>query len=204
MTGKRKDIGAYMLAGGRSSRMGTDKGLVQLHGKPMLQHGLDVLQSIFSDVTLISNNPDYQSLSQKIIPDLIPDKGPMGGIYTGLVDSRFELNFFVGCDMPLISREAILYLLAHAKNDEITIAEIGGRIQPIFGLYPKILSEAIKKNIDHEQLKMMALVQELKCNIVSLDKLGLDSEADFANINTPEDLERMETKEKMGKGLKKI
>lgn len=203
MIAKRKDISAYLLAGGKSSRMGTDKGLVHLHGKPMLQHGLEILQSIFSQVTLISNHPDYPQLGQRVIPDLIPEMGPIGGIYTGLEDSRFELSFFVACDMPMISREAILHLLTNAKNNEITIAAIGGKTQPLFGLYPKIFSGEIKKNIEHQQLKMMDLVQKLKGKCVSLDELGLDIEAAFANVNTPEDLERMESKAKTGEGLKK-
>ncbi|MDO9553452.1 molybdenum cofactor guanylyltransferase [Rhodonellum sp.] len=194
MTTKRSDIGVYMLAGGKSSRMGADKGLVNLQGKPMLQHGIEVLQSVFSEVTLVSNNPEYLRLGLRVIPDLIANKGPMGGIYTGLCDSPFEMNFFVACDMPFIRSQAIEYVLAKAKNGEITLAGIGGKSQPLFGIYPKIFREEIKKNIDHNQLKMMVLIQELKSFTLELDVLGIEHDMTFANINTPEDLARMQTK----------
>ncbi|WP_161629759.1 MULTISPECIES: molybdenum cofactor guanylyltransferase [Rhodonellum] len=193
MTTKRSDIGVYMLAGGKSSRMGADKGLVNLQGKPMLQHGIEVLQSIFSEVTLVSNNPEYLRLGLRIIPDLIANKGPMGGIYTGLCDSPFEMNFFVACDMPFIRSQAIEYVLAKAKDGEITLAGIGGKSQPLFGIYPKIFREEIRKNIEHNQLKMMVLIQELKSFTLELDVLGIDHEKTFSNINTPEDLVRMQT-----------
>ena len=94
---------AYILCGGQSRRMGEDKALVSLHGKPMIQYVIDVAEKIAKTVCLIGNNADYQDFGLPVIPDLLLDQGPMGGIYTALKYAQSDRILILSCDIPLIS-----------------------------------------------------------------------------------------------------
>ena len=100
-----------ILAGGKSSRMGEDKGLVLLNGKPMIQYVIEALKEVVSDIIIISNNASYNKFRVPVYSDIIKDKGPVGGIYTGLYHSTTELNFCISCDVPMISSDFIFWLL---------------------------------------------------------------------------------------------
>ncbi len=79
-----------ILAGGKSSRMGEDKGLVLLNGKPMIQYVIEALKGVVSDIIIISNNASYNKFGIPVYPDIIKDKGPVGGIFTGLHHSKTQ------------------------------------------------------------------------------------------------------------------
>ena len=110
-------ITAFILAGGKSQRMGTDKGLLPLAGKPFVSHICEAVKSIVGEnIVIVSSNADYDFLGYKRIEDLVSDKGPVGGIYTALQYSRAKLNFILSVDAPLVSAELLLWILEN-KND---------------------------------------------------------------------------------------
>ena len=97
-------ITAFILAGGKSQRMGTDKGLLPLAGKPFVSHICEAVKSIVGEnIVIVSSNADYDFLGYKRIEDLVSDKGPVGGIYTALQYSRAKLNFILSVDAPLVA-----------------------------------------------------------------------------------------------------
>ena len=104
-------ITGVILAGGKSSRMGTDKGLLELNGKPLIQYAIDTLKSIGLEIIIISNNSDYEQFGFPVYPDIIPDKGPIGGVYTALSYSSTEKNLIVSCDTPFLSKKLLNYLI---------------------------------------------------------------------------------------------
>ena len=85
-----KKIEAFILAGGKSSRMGADKGLIDLDGSPMIQSTIDVLELLDIPVNIIANNGAYIKLGQPIYEDILQDKGPLGGIYTALAKAKTD------------------------------------------------------------------------------------------------------------------
>ena len=132
---KLSDATAVLLAGGKSSRMGSDKGLVEFRKKPMASHILEVVATLFSDVFLISNNDSYKDSGYQVFPDSITDKGPAGGIVSAIEHANSEWIFVVACDMPFITMEAILKLY-DAKNDsEICLPLTKDGIEPLCGFY---------------------------------------------------------------------
>ncbi len=176
---------AYILAGGQSSRMGSDKGLLIFRQKLLVQHGIDVLQKVFSKVTIIANSPQYQQFGIEVIPDIIQGKGPMGGIYTGLLDCQESTAFFLGCDMPFITEQAIRYLIGHGKG-ATAVASSGSTIHPLFGTYAVKDLAVIKEHLDTGKYKMLRLLEHLSPSYVFFEeKEWTDT---FTNINTPEDL----------------
>lgn len=176
---------AYILAGGQSSRMGSDKGLMPFRQKLLVQHGIDVLQKVFSKVKIIANAPLYKQFGLEVIPDKIPEKGPMGGIYTGLVDCQEASAFFLGCDMPFISEQAIMYLLEQGKGATAVVSS-GSTIHPLCGIYAAKDLAVIKEHLDTGKLKMLRLLEHLSPSYVFFEEKEWPDT--FTNINTPEDL----------------
>src|SRR3989338_5642445 len=116
LEGGRRSMTAIVLAGGKATRMGgRNKAFLKIGGKTIIENLLDKLNPIFGKILIIANVPAQfnQSLvtsyqNTKIISDIIPEKGPLGGIYTGLMTSRAKFNFVIACDMPFIDIWLIL------------------------------------------------------------------------------------------------
>lgn len=187
----QKITSAYILAGGKSSRMGSDKGLVIWNNLPMIQHICTVLSSIFPQIHIISTNPKYSQFNVLVHTDIIPNKGPLGGIYTALYPSTEEKIFIISCDMPFISGQLIQFILANNNQSDIIVPSIGNRIQPLCGIYSRSILLELKKRIDHEHLKVTDMFSSLDVTILDADHFGEDV---FYNINTPADLEKASKK----------
>ena len=107
----RKKIVAYILAGGKSSRMGDDKGLLLLHEKPVIQYMIDEIKKVTDDISIVTSNEKYKQFNLKIIEDTFKDKGPAAGIDAALLDAKEETIFITSCDMPFVDEKSILKLL---------------------------------------------------------------------------------------------
>lgn len=185
-----KKITGFVLAGGRSSRMGEDKGLMQLAEKPMVMHVVEQLQPCVDELILIANHPEYTQFGYRVIEDMVAEIGPVGGIYTGLKVSTTALNFFVSCDMPFISKAAIQMMLASIQEEAICVASLEGFIQPLFGLYSKGCLPLLEASIAEKHYKLQAVVRQSKHKVVPLDALAVQHHQLFQNINTPEEFQK--------------
>ena len=104
---EKKDITGIILAGGKSTRMGTDKGFLLLNNKPFVQYSIDALQPLVSEIIIVSDNPDYDRFGLKRINDTIKDAGPVAGICSGLEASSTAYNLILSCDIPLITSKIL-------------------------------------------------------------------------------------------------
>ncbi|HAH55334.1 MAG TPA: molybdenum cofactor guanylyltransferase [Flavobacterium sp.] len=178
---------AYILAGGKSSRMGTDKGLLLFEGKPMIQYVIEQMQPIFDKLAIVSNNPEYEKFGLELIPDLIKDIGPAGGIYTALHHSEAKLNFMLSCDMPFITKEAIEFLVKNAGENQIVLLENQGKLEPLFGLYAKDCEAVWLQLIQQNTIKLQDMVSYFKLKIIPIENNEIFAASFFKNINTKED-----------------
>ena len=178
-----------ILAGGKSSRMGEDKGLVLLNGKPMIQYVIEALKEVVSDIIIISNNASYNKFRVPVYSDLIKDKGPVGGIYTGLYHSATELNFCISCDVPMISSDFILWLLKRSGNASITLPMYKDKIHQMIGVYSKQVLSNFKESTEKEHLKLSQVNKDMACEIIDIEKEYANfDELIFSNINTKNEL----------------
>ncbi len=177
----------YLLSGGKSSRMGEDKGLKSLSGKPMITYLLDTLRQLDIEPVIIAHHPGYKSFGLTVIPDKIKDKGPLGGIYTALSHAR-ETVLIISADTPFVEPRAIEYLIRHHIADRINVLDYKGKIQPLCGLYPFQLLPKIESNLIANKLKMMDFLAEHNANILSIPF----ESSGFRNINTPEEWSKAE------------
>ena len=187
MDTKIKGITGYILAGGKSSRMGADKGLLVFEGKAMIQHVIEKMQFIFSKLVIVSNNPEYEKFGLEVIPDLIKDIGPAGGIYTALHHSEAKLNFMVSCDMPFVTQEAIAFIVKNADENQIVLLENQGKLEPLFGLYAKDCEAVWLQLIQQKKVKLQEMVSYFKLKIIPIENNEIFAASFFKNINTKED-----------------
>jgi molybdenum cofactor guanylyltransferase len=178
-----------ILAGGKSSRMGEDKGLVLLNGKPMVQYIIEALKEVVSEIIIISNNESYNKFGIPVYADIIKDKGPVGGIYAGLHHSKTQLNFCISCDVPMISSDFILWLLKRSGNASITLPMCEDKVHQMIGVYSKHVLSNFKESIEKEHLKLSQVNKDMACEIIDIEKEYANfDELIFRNINTKDEL----------------
>jgi len=195
------DITAIILAGGKSTRMGTNKSLLKIGDKTIIERLIDLLQSMFKDVILITNEPDdYKFLGLPIYEDIFRYRGPLAGIHSGLKHSKTNLNFIISCDLPFMTMEMINYLIEYKTDKLITVAKADGFIQQLAGKYSreclspseKILKEAtMNENRDNVQKKrkcnVLSLIDLVGAEIISAESLPFYNKDLYFNMNRTED-----------------
>ena len=178
-----------ILAGGKSSRMGVDKGLVLLNGKPMIQYVIEALKEVVSNIIIISNNASYNKFGVPVYSDIMKDKGPVGGIYTGLYHSTTELNFCISCDVPMISSDFIFWLLNKSGNASVTLPMCKDKVHQMIGVYSKQVLSYFKESAEKEHLKLSQVNKDMACEIIDIEKEYANfDELIFSNINTKNEL----------------
>ncbi|MCL4548580.1 MAG: molybdenum cofactor guanylyltransferase [Bacteroidetes bacterium] len=156
------DITAIILCGGKSKRMGIEKGLLELNGERVIERIFKIVSLIFNKILLSTNDPNsYSFLGVPMVGDYCLNCGPLGGIHAGLNNSTTEKNFIISCDMPFISEEAIRYLTEYKSEAEILLPKADGRIQYLCGIYSKSILPDLEKFLSREQLTKSVLTNLL-------------------------------------------
>lgn len=184
-----KNITAIILAGGKSSRMKTDKGFVSFNGKILVQHVIDALKKITNNIIIITQDPAYAKFGYPCFSDIYKEKGALGGIYTGLVNSSSQKNIVVGCDMPFLSESLLNALLHNCDGVDVLLAMHKDKEEPLCSVYDKTCIPHFKQLIEKSQLKITDALAGLKTSPISFDKEDWFIGNEFANINSPDQLD---------------
>jgi molybdenum cofactor guanylyltransferase len=184
------EITGFVLAGGKSSRMGCAKGLVEFQGKPMILHMLEKLQPLCTNVYINSNEPDYQKFGYSIIPDIIKDIGPIGGLYACLKSSNTKFNVFLPCDVPLLDISLIEQLIHNKNKAQIVIpVHPNGHFEPLISVFQKSVLTSIAKNISQGIFRVDALLNQNSFFCLRIcNQVKEYSANQFHNINTRSDI----------------
>jgi molybdenum cofactor guanylyltransferase len=179
-----------ILAGGKSQRMGTDKGLLPLNGKPFITHIYDAMKPIFGDnIVLVSSNSDYDAFGYNRIEDLIADKGPIGGLYTALKQSKTKLNLVLSVDVPLITTELLQWLVDnHDDSFLITQVQVGEKTSPLVAVYDRALKTILGEHLAGNQLKLRGLIDDVNHQTIKVPQKWVGQ---VQNINTDEDYKNL-------------
>ena len=158
MTIAPRNLGGYVLAGGRSSRMAADKSVLELAGKPLIEHAVTKLRRICADVYILSGNPQH-ALYSPMVPDLHPGNGPLGGIEAALAHSTHDWNLILPVDMPFLPASVLENFAAAALDPasscRIAVFEVDGRPQPALCLLHKETHPYIAAEVERGQLKLL-------------------------------------------------
>jgi len=188
-------LSGAILAGGASSRMGSNKALMKFQGEPLIARVAKALASCpaISEIQLITNTPaEYEFFYLPCFPDIQPDKGPLGGIYTALSHAKFLRVLVVACDMPFITSELLDYLCRESEDAEVCVLESEKGVEPLCAVYAKSCLPVIEKKLRENQLKVSDFYPQVKTKIIRLDvSLPFYKQNLLANVNTPEEFAAM-------------
>jgi molybdenum cofactor guanylyltransferase len=185
-------ITGIVLAGGKSSRMGSDKSKMILNSKTLIEYSIEALKPLCETVVISSNNYSYDYTGCEVWPDELPDGSPMVGIYSCLKRSQTEYNIILSCDIPLISTSLLDYLLSNSKDSDITVPIHGNNlIEPLCGIYKKSCLDVLKGFIDRVNYRLNECIRSTSHRLVKIDQTTNFSEKLFTNINTPDDFHKL-------------
>ena len=182
-----------LLAGGKSSRMGTNKALLRFaSGETVIERIVSRLRPLCADLLVVTNTPaEYEFLSLPMFPDAYPGSSSLGGIYTGLLHAGSDRALVLSCDLPLVNTGLLEYLLALPFDYDLLMPFIAGRQQPLHAIYARTCLPAMQTQIESGDLKIIRLLDTLRAHLVT--EAGLQPEwlTSFRNMNTPGDWEEL-------------
>ncbi len=197
------DITGIILSGGKSTRMGVNKSLLKIDGKTIIARVRDLMLNIFSEVILITNEPDeYKFLGLNIFEDVYKGFGPLAGIHSGLLNSSTQRNFIISCDLPFMTEQMVRYLAEYPTNKPITVAKADGFIQQLAGIYHKDTLKEIehiltgqaegdeRHEIQHKRgCKVLSLINKIGAEIINTERLPFYKPDTYFNMNRQQDFE---------------
>jgi len=192
MQSQRVDATGIVLAGGRSSRMGRNKAILEVGGERIIDRTVSLFNSLFKEVILVTNTPDeYAGLGVKMVTDILPDKGSLGGIYTGLFHASRNYSFIASCDMPFLNRRLIEFLLNLKVGYDVVVPRLNSGHEPLHAVYSKGCLNPIEAMIKKGDLRIIGFYPVVNVREVSEEELGpyLSDPSPFMNINTPDEYE---------------
>lgn len=179
--------------------MGRDKAFIEINGIPIIQRIYDIFERCFNEIIIVANQKEpYAGFKAKIVNDLIPDLGALGGLYTGLFYSSNPYSFCVACDMPFLNKSMIRYLIEQADGYDAVVPRTEDGLQPLHAIYGKSCLKPIKELIVMGKYKIIDFYPLIRIKIIEEPEfIDLDrTKKSFININTPEDLGLIEEKKK--------
>ena len=184
-------IGCIILAGGKSSRMGEDKALLEYNGKHFIEKIAEELSFFDEKIIARGNNSaltEVMDSSWQIVPDIYPEHGPMGGLHAALKKCESEAMFVVTCDMPLMTGELAKRICTEEFEDAIIMVSEDGKFHPLCGIYRKNLYKSMEENLKQDNNRMMAVLRKCEVKYVELSK---EESRQLANVNTREDFQKL-------------
>ncbi|PIQ45996.1 MAG: molybdenum cofactor guanylyltransferase [Deltaproteobacteria bacterium CG12_big_fil_rev_8_21_14_0_65_43_10] len=183
-----------ILAGGKSKRMGTNKAFLEINGQRMIDQIVDIFKNTFEEVILVTNSPiEYLHLDLRIVTDLVPNKGALGGIFTGLFYASFHHIFVTACDMPFLNKGFIDYMVSKAGNFDAVVPLSSDGLEPLHAIYSKRCIRHIETQLESDDLKITNFYPKVRVKEISHHEiLSFDPKSSlFFNINTTEDMEKV-------------
>lgn len=188
-------ITAIVLAGGKSLRLGRNKALEPFLGKSLIEHVVDQLRPLAAQLLIVTSGEQVlPSLDRtEALTDVFPGKGPLGGIYTGLLAARCSYSIVVACDMPFINTELFRFMAELAPEFDAVIPRLSHtKVEPLHAVYAKGCLDTVKIQLEKNQLGVHDLLNTLNIRYVEREEcLKIDPQLlSFLNINNQVDLDR--------------
>ncbi len=179
-----------VLSGGGSRRMGTDKAFLELSGRPIIEHILDVLHGAFETVIIVTNSPPlYAAYDAVVVTDALEAPGPLTGIYTGLLTSKDDYSFIVACDMPFLNPALLSYMTGLAEGYDAVVPKIGGFCEPLHAVYSRGMLPMIESSIRRNSQRLNGMFEGVRVRYVTGEEIDRfdPQRRSFKNLNTPQE-----------------
>lgn len=180
-------LGCVILAGGKSSRMGSDKAFLEWNGKNFIKRLTDELDFFEEKMIAHGNRREIKKTTWSVIEDIYPDRGPIGGLHAALTACNSDALFCVTCDVPLVQCSLVTFLqnqLDETCDAVVPMAE-DGRHHPLCAIYRKTTASAFKKQIEEGNNRIMNALEHMRVKFVRVEDVELACQ--LFNVNTQED-----------------
>jgi len=175
-----------IIAGGKSSRIGTDKAFISYNNKMLIEYAISVIKPI-ADTIIISSNTPEKIKKFKVITDIYKNIGPVAGLYSCLKASQTDVNIVIPCDTPQLTTALYKQMLSEFqkyKNLDAVVPRLpDGKVEPLIAVYSKKILPEIEKSIAVDDYKLVNLLSKINTKYVDITDIE-----QFKNINTPADL----------------
>ncbi len=186
-------ISVFILAGGKSTRMGSDKAFLELAGKPLISRALQLARTVSSDVKIVGD-PETFAAFGPVVSDVYLNRGPLGGIHAALAASSTDWNLVLGVDLPFIKAEFLKYLVSEAQSSGamVTVPSTSHYFEPLCAVYRAEFRPTAERALSAGKNKIDALFSEVPLRVITEEELTRAgfTPAIFRNLNTPDDWTR--------------
>ena len=182
-----ESVTAFVLAGGKSARMGTDKAFLETSGRSLLANALELARGVATEVRIVGDAAKFSTFGV-VVEDVYRDRGPLGGIHAALASSETELNLILGVDLPFVSGDFLRYLIAAANGSDalVTVARVGTYYEPLCAVYRARFAGIAETALAANCNKVDALFSGVATRVVTGEELTRNgfSTSMFRNLNT--------------------
>ena len=186
-------VAVFVLAGGKSTRMGSDKAFLRLGDETLLSRALKTAGAVSADVRIVGDAQKFAAFG-RVVEDVYRDRGPLGGIHAALSSSTAELNLMLAVDLPFVKPEFLGYLLSRARESGamVTVPRAGGGLQPLCAVYRRGFADVAEQSLREGNNKIDSLFAEVETCVIEEDELARAgfSAGMFHNLNTPEEFDK--------------
>lgn len=189
-------IAGIILAGGKSTRLGRNKALEPLLGKKMVQYVYDCVQPLVEQILIVTSRElatvPYPE-GAVVLTDMFSDKGPLSGIYTGLLSAGSDYNIVVGCDMPFLNRKLLRHMVEQCRGFDAVVPKLSpSQTEPLHAIYSRSCVDKMRSLLETGQLQIRSLFKEINVKYIGAQECReFDAElSSFININNQADLEK--------------
>ena len=185
-------VTGVIQAGGKSTRMGgRPKALMELGGRRIIDRVVEVMRAVTDDLLIVTNTPEvYASLGLRVVADIFPDHGSLGGIYSGLRAASRDAIFTVACDMPFLAPDVARLVTDRAALADVVVPMSGGRFETLHACYARSCLGPMESNLREGRLKIAGVFDAVRVLVISEDEVARFRSPDlvFMNVNTPEEM----------------
>ncbi len=185
------DLTAFVLAGGRSSRMGQDKAFLKLGGRTLLELAVELAGTVAKNVRIVAPQEPFLALAPTV-EDIYPGCGPLGGIHAALSRTSTELNLVLAVDLPFIEPDFLSYVVAQASQTAVlvTVPQAAGGWQPLCAVYRRGFGPLAERALQRKRNRIDSLFAPSETRVINeaeMQRLGFSPQM-FRNLNTPAEL----------------
>jgi len=181
-----------ILAGGKSRRMGGNKAFIDVGGVPLFERVYRIFKEIFTEIIVVANDAGlFEGYEARLQKDILLNKGPLGGLYTGLFYSSNYHAFCTACDMPFLNPRLIKYMLEERGEYDVIVPKTPDGLHPLHAIYSKKCLSPMRQLLDRDDLRILNFFHRVRVRYIDETEIRkLDPHMrSFINVNTEEEME---------------
>ncbi len=185
-------VTAFVLAGGKSVRMGEDKAFLRLGDCTLLAHALNLARAAAENAWIVGSPGKFAAFAP-VVEDVYPERGPLGGIHAALAQTATDLNLVIAVDLPFVRLDFLDYLISQARETAavVVVPRACGGLQPLCAVYRRCFAEVAERSLRAGENKIDSLFPEVETRVIEQEELRQNGFAEgmFRNLNSQQDWE---------------